>query len=267
MLREELIRYTELLGVQSAFVIRNFNTGETVSYHENLIVPSASLIKIPVMIEAFRQIKSGVLSPDRRLSVDPKQVVAFSVLEFLDSRNTYTILDLMKLMIIYSDNTAANTLIDLLGMDKINSCIQELGLKETKLQRKMMDSESRKKGKENLTTAAEMADLMIRLDRGEIIDLVYSAQMLDIMKGQADESMMRVDLPDEITIARKTGELENLDHEVAIVFENQCNYLYVFFVWDAQSNNEARQILQRTSKIVYDYFDKFNKEEMIHGKS
>ncbi|MEL7655269.1 MAG: serine hydrolase [Bacillota bacterium] len=255
MLREELIRYTELCGVQSAFVIKNLNTGEAVTYNEDLVVPSASLIKVPVMIEAFRQIKSGLLAPDLRLSLNPNEIVAFSVLEFLDSDNTYTLLDLIKLMIIYSDNTAANILINFLGMSNVNTCIRELGLKETKLQRKMMDTVSRKKGKENLTTAGEMADLMIRLNRGEIIDNIHSGQMLDIMKGQADECMMRVDLPDEIAIARKSGELENLNHEMAIVYGPRCCYLYVFFVWNASSNNESRQILQRTSKLVFDYFD------------
>lgn len=255
MLREELIRYAELLGVKTAFAIMDFATGEALTYNEKLVVPSASLIKIPIMIEAFRQIKSGILRPDTRLSVKPDEVVGFSVLEFLDSNNTYTPMDLIKLMIVYSDNTAANILIDLLGMERINTCIRELGLQETTLQRKMMDTESRKNGKENLTAAAEMADIMIRLEGGEILDPVSSSQMLDIMKGQADECIMRVDLPDEILIARKSGELENLNHEVAIVYGENYKYLYVFFVWDAQSNNESRQIVQRTSKMVYDYFN------------
>lgn len=256
MLKEELIRYTELLGVESAFVIKDFKTGKTISYNEPLVVPSASLIKVPVMIEAFRQIKAGILSPDQRLSVRSEEVVPFSVLEFLDHGNSYTLLDLIRLMIIYSDNTAANILMELVGRDNVNACIRDLGLKETKLQRKMMDSESRKAGKENYTTAGEMADIMIRLYQGEILDRESSEQMLAIMKGQADECMMRVDLPDEIVIARKSGELENLNHEIAIVYSDQGDYLYVFFVWDARSNNDSRQILQRTSKIVYDYFDK-----------
>lgn len=256
MLKEELILYTDLLGVKSAFVVKDFSTGKTVSFNEGLVVPSASLIKVPVMIEAFRQIRSGVLSPDQRLSIKSEEVVPFSVLEFLDCGNSYTLLDLIRLMIVYSDNTAANILMELVGMDNVNACIRDLGLKETKLQRKMMDSESRKAGKENYTTAGEMADIMIRLYQGEILDKESSEQMLAIMKGQGDECMMRVDLPDEMVIARKSGELENLNHEIAIVYGKQGDYLYVFFVWDARSNNDSRQILQRTSKIVYDYFDR-----------
>lgn len=255
MLREELIRYTELLGAKSAFVIKNLKTGETVTYNEELIVPSASLIKVPVMIEAFRQIREGFLDPDARIFVNPEEVVPFSVLEFLDSRNSYTLLDIIRLMIVYSDNTAANIMIDLLGMDSVNRCIKDLGWKNTQLRRKMMDSESRKEGRENLTTAEDMADLMVRLYHGGIIDESFSHRILAIMKGQADECMMRVDLPDEIIMARKSGELENLDHEVAIVYGDLCDYLYVFFVWDAKTNNDARKILQRTSKIVYDYFN------------
>lgn len=255
MLREELIRYTELLGVQSAFVIKNLKTDETVTYREKLIVPSASLIKVPVMVEAFRQIEAGTLDPGSRIAIKPEEVVPFSVLEFLDSKNTYTLLDLIRLMIIYSDNTAANIMIDLLGMDRINRCIQALGLRNTMLQRKMMDAVSRKEGRDNLTTAEDMADLMVRLYHGTILGESPSRRMLDIMKGQADECMMRVDLPDEIIIARKSGELENLDHEIAIVYGGHCDYLYVFFVWGANSNNDARQILQKTSKIVYEYFN------------
>jgi len=255
MLREQLIRYTELLGVKSAFVIMDFKTGETLTFNESLVVPSASLIKIPIMVEAFRQMQSGLLDPDLRITVKPDEVVAFSVLEFLDGLNTYTLIDLIKLMIIYSDNTAANLLIDLLGMERINACIRDLGLSETRLQRKMMDAESRKNGRENLTTAAEMADIMIRLERGDILNAASSGQMLEILKGQADECIMRVDLPDEIPIARKAGELENLNHEAAIVYGGDFKYIYVFFVLESQSKKESRQSVQRTAKKIFDYIN------------
>ena len=255
MLREELVRYTELFGSECAFVIKNFNTGHTFSYRDDLTVSSASLIKVPVMIEAFRQAKSGNITMDQRISVRPEEKAAYSVLEFLDPENSYTILDLIKLMIIYSDNTAANLLIRLLGMDTINQCLRDLGLTSTVLRREMMDFSAREKGLENETTAGEMAELMLRLYHEKLLDPVSDKSMLEILKGQADECMMRVDLPDDMVIARKSGELENLNHEMAIVYGEKSNYLYVFFVWDSRSNNESRQILQKTSKLVFDYFE------------
>lgn len=254
MLKNKLQKCVEAIGGEYAYVIKNLNTGETFTNKENIVVPSASLIKMLVMIEVFRQIKEGKLTLSKRLSVKPEEKVAYSVLEFLDFENTYTLLDMVKLMIIYSDNTAANILIDLVGMENVNKCIEELGLKKTRLQRKMIDLKAREECRENYTTAAEMADIMERLYMGEIIDKKNSDLILNIMKGQGDESMMRVDLPDDIVIARKSGELESLNHDIAIVYGNKCNYIYVFFVWGTETNNNAREILQKTSKIVYDYF-------------
>ncbi|MBR0597820.1 serine hydrolase [Sinanaerobacter chloroacetimidivorans] len=255
MLMDKLLTCVEELNGKCSFVIKNFMAKECFSYDENLVVPSASLIKVPILIEAVRQIKSGELSPDLRLTVKPEDKAAFSVLQFLDSGNSYTLFDLLKLMIIYSDNTAANVLIDLLGMENVNGCMAELGLQETRLRRKMMDFHAREKGFENHTTAREMETIMTRLYKGELIDRQCSDFILDIMKGQADECMMRVDLPDELVIARKSGELERLNHEAAIVYGKNCDYLYLFFAWGTATNNETREIIQKTSKIVHDYFE------------
>jgi len=254
MLKKDLIQCAESFGAQCAFVTGDLKSGKFLKHKEDLVVPSASLIKIPVMLEIIRQIGESLLSPEKRMVIPEGEKVPYSVLEFLDPGNSYTLMDLLKLMTIYSDNTAANVLIDLAGMDKINLCLDRLGLKKTILQRKMMDFHAREEGRENYTTAKEMADLMIRLYQEEIFDEKSSNLIIDIMKGQGDESMMRVDLPDDIPIARKSGELENLNHETAIVYTEKGDYLYVFFVWDAPSNNAAREVLQRTSKMVYDHF-------------
>ena len=256
VLKQELLKCAERLGGECAFVIKNLRTGETLSHRETLTVPSASLIKVPVMIEIMRQVKSGELALDRRFTVEPEDIVPYSVLEFLDSGNRYTLLDLLKLTTVYSDNTAANLLIDLAGMDRVNAGMRALGLTETTLNRKMMDFAARKTGLENMTTAGEMAQIMLRLYAGELLGREYDEQILAIMKGQADECMMRVDLPDDLPIARKSGELECLNHEMAVVYTDHGDYLYVFFVWGTATNNDSREILQRTSKTVFDCFNK-----------
>ena len=91
-------------------------------------------------------------------------------------------------------------------------------------------------------------------DRDRLLGSPYDGQMLDIMKGQADETMMRQELPDELVIARKSGELDALDHDIAIVYTEKGNYIYIFFAWDAKDNNHARKILAETSKLVFDDF-------------
>lgn len=254
MLKKKLIEEVEKKGADCAFVIKNLKTGESWSYQEESIIRSASLIKVFIMAEAVRRVRKGTLALDSEINVDDDDIVSFSVLEFMKPR-AYQLEELLRLMIVYSDNTATNVLIDELGMDSINECIKTMGFEKTVLQRKMMDFEAASSGRENYTSPKEMADFMQRLYDGELIGGVSDEFMLDVMKGQADETMMRDYLPDEIPIARKSGELDCLDHDIAVVFGTYTDYIYCFFVWNAESNNEARAALARTSKIVFDFFE------------
>ena len=254
MLKQKLIAEAENTGAECAFVIRNLKTGDSWNYQESRKIKSASLIKVFVMSEAVRRVRNGTLALDSEINVDDDDIVPFSVLEFMKPR-AYQLEELLRLMIVYSDNTATNVLIDELGMDRINDCIRDMGFENSVLQRKMMDFEAASAGRENYTSPAEMAAFMQRLYDGELIDRKSDAFMLDVMKGQADETMMRDYLPDEITIARKSGDLDCLDHDIAIVYGTHTDYIYCFFVWNAESNNEARAALARTSKIVFDFFE------------
>lgn len=252
-MREKLIHYLQQENVQGAFVIRNLQTGKEQRFRDDLTIPSASLIKLFVLIRAFELIRDGKISLTTRAGVGREDITAFSVLEFLHP-GEYRLDELLNLMIVYSDNTATNVLIDLLGMDEINRTIRRLGYEKSVLQRKMMDFEAAKKGRQNYTSAGEMSDLLLRLYENRLLGSPYDDQMLKIMKGQADESMMRQELPDEIPIARKSGELEALDHDIAIVYTAKGDYIYVFFSWDARDNNQARSILSTTSRMVFDDF-------------
>lgn len=256
MIKEKLIRQLEGRA-EGAFVIRSLKDGQTWEYRSETVTASASLIKMFILTEAMVRVKDGRLSLADRIPVQSSDVVPFSVLGFLNPR-AYTLEELLRLMIVYSDNTATNVMIDFLGMERINRRIRELGFEKSLLRRKMMDFEAAKRGKENLTSAGEMAELLQRLYDGRLLGEPYDSKMLEIMKGQADECMMRVNLPDELPMARKSGELDCLNHDIAIVYGEKTDYIYCFFVWDAASNNDAREILARTSKIVYDFFEENN---------
>lgn len=254
MLKERLINEAQKRGSECAFVIKDLKSGKSWCHREDEVIKSASLIKVFIMAEAMSRVKDGALGLDTEIEVKGSDIVDFSVLLFLKPR-AYTLEELLKLMIVYSDNTATNVLIDYLGIDAVNGRIRALGFEKSILQRKMMDFESARAGKENYTAPAEMAEFLQRLYDNELLGEGYDDVMLEIMKGQADESMMRDHMPDEIPIARKSGELDCLDHDIAIVFGEKTDYIYCYFGWNAVSNNEARQLLGVTSKIVYDFLE------------
>lgn len=253
MIKDKLVDCLKENNVKGSFIIKNLKTQEAWLYNETEIVPSASLIKLFILIKAFEEIRDKGIDLDTEIQVDKKDIVPFSVLEFLKPRK-YTLEEMLNLMIVYSDNTATNVLIDYFGITAINRTIKELKFNDSMLQRKMMDFDAAKEGKENFTSAKDMAKILESLYNNQLLGAPYDSQMLTIMKGQADETMMRNDLPDEIVIARKSGELDNLDHDVAIVYTEKLDYIYVFFSWGAESNNQAREILAQTSKMVFDYY-------------
>ena len=241
---------------QYAYYIEDLKSGDLCAKDEKRVVPSASLIKLVVLGEIMRRVREGSLSLSQRVSIKESDKVPFSILTLLDTGNTYTLADVITLMIVQSDNTAANILIEIAGMDKVNEFSRSLGLKDTSIARLMMDFKAREEGRENYTSAADMGAFLEALYRKSILDEASSAFMLDVMKKQLDTSMMMLFIPDETVVAHKTGELDKLDHEAAIVFSDKCDYIFVALVWDAPDNNTARLALGEMSKIAYDFFTK-----------
>ena len=254
MLQKLILQAVDFKKMNCAFIIKSLGTGEAATYNPDQKIPSASLIKLPIMAETIRQVKEGKLRLQERLGVKAEDKVAFSILTMLETGNQYSLQDLLTLMIVQSDNTAANILIHKVGMDNINDFCIDYKMRNTVLERKMMDTQARKAGRENFTSAADMAGFMERLYLGEIIDRASSTYMLEIMKKQLENSMMRLYIPDETLIAHKTGELDGISHEAGIVYLEKNDYIFVVSIWNALSNNEARQTIGKISKIVYDYF-------------
>lgn len=259
MLKQRILKAIDSTRLNCAFVVKHLGTGAVAAFRENETVPSASLIKIAVAAEILSRAQRGELSLQQRIAVDDADKVPYSILTLLESGNSYSLHDLLTLMIVQSDNTAANLLIATAGMDRINRFCRDADLHGTILQRKMMDAAARKAGRENITTAADMARLLELLYRAELADPACGAHLLEIMKQQLDMSMMRLHLPDDTVVAHKTGELEGLAHEAGIVYHAAGDYIFVVLLWGAVTNYEARQTSGAVSKIVYDYF---TEEEM-----
>lgn len=251
----ELMKALENSDIKFSLSVKNLKSGWDFKYNATLQVPSASVIKLPIMAAAFEYAKKHALALSDRIVVSPSEQVPFSIITMLDPSNSYTVKDLITLMIVQSDNTATNVLIDLLGMDNINKYMSSIGLKATILGRKMMDLEARSRGQENFTTAEDMNYFLELLYNNKIVDKRSCNLMLHIMKMQLDRTMLYYDIPDEVVTAHKTGELHNINHDVGIFYTEIGDYIFSMLTWDAINNNFARKTVAKAAKLVYDYFN------------
>ena len=194
--------------------------GCAMNYNENEPLIAASVIKIPVMVEAFRRFEDGTLSRDAvHVLTDEEKLPSCGALNRMHAGLHVTMRDMVDLMIVLSDNTATNILIDLLGIDNINATMRSLGLTRSTLRRKLFDAAGHAAGIENHVTAREMGMLLEMMYRGELISEAASAEMIEILKNQKLNGKMPFFLkPRGIVSAHKTGEDTGITHDVGIVY-------------------------------------------------
>lgn len=193
-------------------------TGESFAFQPDLPLVAASVIKIPILIEAFRQQQEGLLSMDEVFSVRPEQKMpSCGALSYLHDGLQVTLRDLCVLMIILSDNSATNMLIDRLGIENVNQTLRALGLNKTTLRRRLFDREASRRGIQNHITAGEMALLLKKLCRGQCVSPEADGEMLSIMKNQRLNGKIPFFL-DDFEIAHKTGEDDGITHDVGVVY-------------------------------------------------
>jgi beta-lactamase class A len=254
MLREKILGSINLESVNCGFYIKNLNTHEVYVYNEKQVVSSASLIKVPIMAEVLRQVKEGELSLKQRIVVEENDKVPYSIVSLLEAGNSYSLKDMITLMIIQSDNTATNMLIDLAGIENVNRLLENIGLDDTALQRKMMDFVSRKEGKDNLTTAADMGRIFELIYKGFLIDDKFSNLMKDILKNQLYNEMTGLYMPKKVEIAHKTGDLGGTNHDCGIVYLDNCDYIFSILTWGAESNNISKRTVSEILRVIYEEF-------------
>lgn len=260
-MQTQIERELAALGGRAACIVMRLDEAaprELVSINPDLRFPSASLIKVPLLVEVARQVEFGMLAWETRYAVSgAARVGSAGVLADLSAELRPTLHDLAHLMITISDNTASNLLLDLVGMEAVNTTMQQLGLTSTRFERRFMDFAARQAGRENWTTAGDMALLLSYL----CIDLLPGRDiMLNMLLRQNDMTLLPVYWGEEVPFAHKTGGLEGILHDAGILYPPETLVVpqtvpvpLIIVVMTAEQADEAltRYTLARIGKIVY----------------
>jgi beta-lactamase class A len=210
----------------------NLDTGASYALRADDPVPTASTVKLPIMVELFAEAEEGKLDWNQKLELtDQDKVSGTGVLTELSAGDLLSIRDLMHLMIVVSDNTATNLILDRIGGNAVNHRMAELGLTQTAVMRKIMQTkperfteEGKKPGNDRWGTGKscprDMVVLLERLYRGQLVSKAASEGMINVLKRQRDLQGVGRDMKDTI-VASKSGALDHLRSEAAIVYSPQ----------------------------------------------
>ena len=228
----------------------NKNNGFSINGDKKVL--SASMIKLLILAELMKKISEDKFSlSDTIMMANFMKTGGDGVLKELNTGHHFTLKELATLMIIISDNQATNILIDFLGMENINLLGKELGLKESFLGRKMMDTEARKNGYDNYTCADDISLLFKLIYQEKLINKEASQLMLDILLRQQQGERLQRYFPSDIKIAHKCGDLDNLENDGGIIWIGDRIYILVVLT-SGMSNLQCKQTIGKISKFVYD---------------
>jgi beta-lactamase class A len=222
---------------------RNLDTGEAYSFNGDERVRTASTIKIAIMIEAWARVAEGKAKwTDELVLTKAARYSGSGILPELSDGLRLSLQDCVRLMMLLSDNTATNMVLDFLGTDSVNERMNSLGFKSTRLMRRVGGGGDTKEGKiaDNkrfglgATTPHEMVDILEKLDRGQIINATASKEMIDLMKREQARFAIGRTIPD--TVATKYGALDALRSCVGIIYSKQGRIAMAITVDDMPVN-------------------------------
>lgn len=259
--KKELASFKGRVGIYAV----NLDTGARYGFRADEPVRTASTIKLPIMIEAFAQVAANrVKWADEVVMTKEKKVSGSGVLKDLGDEVRLTLRDAVVLMMTLSDNTATNLALDVLTTDAVNDRMDAMGLKETRLLRKIGGGGVSRAGsiKENerfglgRTTPREMVAMIERLERGEVVSADASREMLAIMRREQPRLGIGRTV-NGVEMATKSGALDKLRSNVGVLYTARGRVAMAItcddmpeVIWTA--DNPGHLLMSRLSLILID---------------
>jgi beta-lactamase class A len=240
--------------------IEDLTTGDHFFLHEDEVFAQASSIKITVLANLYLQVQQGKLKLTDPYTVQSSDLVPDSdIMGGLTPGVTrLTVRDLATMMVAVSDNSATNVLIDRVGMANVNVMLDSLGLTHTRLRRKMMDLEAAKQGRENISTPREMMTLLDAIYHGKVLDEKSTADFFTMLSTNKDSFIPR-DLPPDLKVANKPGELEAVRNDSGIVFVEGRPYVISVMTSFLRNERDGEEAISKISLDVWRMFDRLSR--------
>lgn len=260
-------RIASVPGARVAVAFRDLRTADTLYLDADSSFHAASTMKVPVMIELFRQVDAGKVTLDQPVlltnrfasivdgspfSLDPADDSDSSLYRRIGKRST--IEELLTLMITRSSNLATNTLIELVGASRAQATMRSLGATRIRVLRGVEDQKAYDRGLNNTTTARDLAIILQAIQENRAASAASCARMRDILLDQEFDTEIPAGLPPGTPVAHKTGWITGVLHDAAIVYPaGRDPYVLVVLTRGIPDRAVARALIADISRLVYEH--------------
>lgn len=237
------------------YIVTDLTTNERVAAKlEREAFPTASAIKLSVLYELMKQVESGAVALDTPAPVNPSQLVGGSgVLQHLTSASL-SLRDHATLMIMVSDNSSTNIVIQAVGMEKVNARMTALGLGDIRLRRLMMDAAAVKRGDENIASPQSLARIAELLWRGEGLKPASretALGMLELVSGS-----IRQGVPRRVPVFAKTGSLDGVRTEAGVVAVEGRPFSIAVMTTYLKDDAEGSRVIREMTEAAFSHFER-----------
>jgi len=255
-------------GKTISVAVQGLETGKEIFINADVMMHPASTMKVPVMMEVFRQAEADIFSLDDKIVINNsfKSIVdgsEFSLSVVDDSETTLyprigeseSIRELNRLMIVRSSNLATNILMELVSTARINTFIKELGIADVNVIRLIEDNKAYRLNMNNTFSARGTTQMMRLIAEGKVVSKNASDEMINVMLGQEFNESIPALIPADVKVAHKTGWTGQHFHDTGIVFPpNRKPYAISLFThgFPEDDENQAHNCMAQISKIIYE---------------
>jgi beta-lactamase class A len=251
---KEIKRYLDGRMGEFSLYFEDLDCGYVYGHNENVRMTSAGCIKLPIAIALMKEVEKGNIDLCSKIKVTDRDMVYGTGIIHEFAEREYSISELMVAMLIQSDNTAANKIIDILGMDRINALIREMGLENTALNRKTMDERAGKRDVENISSSHDLSSCWKMLYKSAYLSKDNSIMLIDTLKRQQIKNKIAFYIPEDNkhNIASKSGDLESVENDTALITVPKGTFVFTIMSKNLPNSVYGVVTIARAGKMVWD---------------
>ena len=251
---KEIKKYLESRIGKYSFFFEDLKSGYVYGYNENVSMIAAGCMKLPIAVSLIKAVEDKKVDFMDRVKIQSSDKVYGTGIIHEFNEREYTVFELMVILLIQSDNTAANKIIDILGMEQINEDIVAMGLENTKLNRKTNDERTTITNIENITTARDLSKIWKHLSDGTFLSADNGQMLIDILRRQQIKNKLALYIPDDlkVEISSKTGDKKGIENDTAYLEIPKGKFVFTVLSQDIPNSVYGTVTLAKCGKMMWD---------------